>query len=90
MKDKNELNVYSEDIVKALMVLTYYDELNAICFKTRDIFVKCWNDIVSKYDVIWDMYPSEKQSPFTYSRFIKIFGSFTKMKQLLKDLNYIA
>ena len=94
MKIKNtdiefKISLYGEDVVKALMILSFYDAIHSFCFKTRDIFAKEWNKAVRDSEIVWVGYDVD-QLPLTYSRFIKHFGSFTSMKQILKDLKWLA
>ena len=82
------IKLYSENIVKALMILSFYDSMYGFCFKTRDTFAAEWNEAAKEYEIVWDP-TDDNQSILTYSRFIKHFGTFTEMKQILKDLKWL-
>ena len=83
-----KISLYSEDVAKALMTLAFYDAIYGFCYKTRDIFAEEWNEAVRDSEIVW-CGCDEDQPLLTYSRFIKHFGSFTTMKQILKDLKWI-
>lgn len=84
-----KISLYSEDVVKTLMTLAFYDAIYGFCYKTRDIFAEEWNEAVRDSEIV-QCGCGDDQPLLTYSRFIKSFGSFTNMKQILKDLKWIA
>ena len=83
-----KIRLYSEDIINALMTLAFYDAEYGFCYKTRDIFAKEWNEAVRDSEIV--QCGCDDQPPLTYSRFIKPFGSFTNMKQILREVKWIA
>ena len=94
MKTKNtnsevKIRLYSEDIIKALMTLAFYDAEYGFCYKTRDIFAKEWNE-AARDGWIVSCGCDDDQPLLTYSRFIKPFGSFTNMKQILREVKWIV
>jgi hypothetical protein len=94
MKTKNinsgiKISFYGEDVVKALMILAFYDAEYGFCYKTRDVFAEEWNEAVRDSEIVW-CGCDEDQPLLTYSRFIKPFGSFTNMKQILREVKWIA
>ena len=82
------IKMYSEDVVKALMILSFYDSMCGFCFKTRDVFAAEWNEAAKEQEIVWDPI-GDNQPILTYSRFIKHFGTFTEMKQILRDLKWL-
>ena len=85
-----KISLYGEGVVKALMTLAFYDAEYGFCYKTRDIFAKEWNEAVRDSEIVQCGCDDGDQPLLTYSRFIKSFGSFTNMKQILKDLKWIV